>query len=213
MFHKYIMDNCYKTSNNKHFNCPPRMADGRHFTDYRGNCYVNNLIRNNNNIFNSFQYRSFLTNNAKNLMELNKAYACQKNCCGPCQQPYEVGTMLPTETNTTCNSGLCGTTKMMDINKNNPTHNNRKLHCNQWPTDLPYNMPKNCCTPAKNNFDYYTDTKQDSDVAIYRNQGGQSRSTSNTINKDIYRKSGGVYGNYPNENYSYLPGGDPSFYK
>jgi hypothetical protein len=74
-------------------------------------------------------------------------------------------------------------------------------------------MPKNCCTPPKNNFDYYPDTKQDSDIAIYRNQGGQSRSTSNTQKKDLYRKSGGIYGNYPNMDKSFLPGGDPNFYK
>ena len=24
-------DNCYKTSNNKYFSCPPRMDDGRHY--------------------------------------------------------------------------------------------------------------------------------------------------------------------------------------
>ena len=29
---------CYKTSNNKYSDCPPRMADGRHFTDFRPNC-------------------------------------------------------------------------------------------------------------------------------------------------------------------------------
>lgn len=206
-------DNCYKTSNNKHFNCPPRMDDGRHFTDFRGNCYVNNIIRNNNNIFNSFQYRTFLTNNANKLMELNRGYACQKNCCGPCQQPYETGTMLPTETNITCGSDKCGSTSTMSINKDNRTHSNRKLHCSQWPNDIPHNMPKNCCTPPKNNFDYYPDTKQDSDIPIYRNQGGQGRSTSNTVHKDLYRKSGGVYGHYPNMNKSILPGGDPNFYK
>ena len=25
---------CYRTTNNKFFTAPPRMADGRHFTDY-----------------------------------------------------------------------------------------------------------------------------------------------------------------------------------
>ena len=33
---------CYKASNNKYFNCPPRMDDGRHFTDYRSSCDTNN---------------------------------------------------------------------------------------------------------------------------------------------------------------------------
>ena len=44
------MNSCYKTSNNKYFKCPPRMDDGRHFTDYRPNCHVNNLVRANNKI-------------------------------------------------------------------------------------------------------------------------------------------------------------------
>ena len=39
---------CHKTSDNKHFDCPPRMDDGRHFTDYRSNCHINNLVRSNN---------------------------------------------------------------------------------------------------------------------------------------------------------------------
>ena len=42
------MTNCNKTSNNKYFNCPAKMSDGRHFTDYRPSCYVNNLLRYNN---------------------------------------------------------------------------------------------------------------------------------------------------------------------
>jgi hypothetical protein len=44
---------CYKTSDNKHFGCPSRMADGRHFTDYRPHCYVDNLIIAENGINNS----------------------------------------------------------------------------------------------------------------------------------------------------------------
>ena len=38
------MSSCYKTSNNKYFNLPPRMDDARHFTDYRPNCVMNNLL-------------------------------------------------------------------------------------------------------------------------------------------------------------------------
>merc|ERR1711907_492263 len=127
-------DLCYKTSNNKHFNCPPRMDDGRHFTDYRGNCFVNNVIRNNNDIMNSFQYRSFLTNNADELMNLNREYACQKNCCGPCQQPYDIGTMMPSETNVNCGSPQCGQMSTMKVNPENKNHGNDPQHCPQWPT-------------------------------------------------------------------------------
>ena len=33
---------------------PPRMDDGRHFTDYRPNCFVNNLIQTQNRITDSY---------------------------------------------------------------------------------------------------------------------------------------------------------------
>ena len=99
---------CYKTSNNKFFGCPARMADGRNFTDYRPDCYVNNLIRQNNSTYNSFQYRMFLTHNAEKLMNLNRTYACEKNCCGPCQSPYDVGTMMPSNSAVDCNANKCG---------------------------------------------------------------------------------------------------------
>ena len=54
---------CYKTSNNKYSDCPPRMSDGRHFTDFRPNCVVNTLLRTGCNAYNSFEYRNFLVIN------------------------------------------------------------------------------------------------------------------------------------------------------
>ena len=59
---------CYRTSNNKHFTAPPRMADGRHFTDYSPNCNLNMSIKNDNSIGNSYEYRQFLLNNGNKLM-------------------------------------------------------------------------------------------------------------------------------------------------
>ena len=75
---------CKKTSNNKYFNCPPRMDDGRHFTDYRPNDHINNLIRNRNNTVPSFEYRQFLIHNASKIMEINNEYNLQVNGCSPC---------------------------------------------------------------------------------------------------------------------------------
>jgi len=89
---------CYKTSNNKYFGLPPRMDDGRHFTDYRGNCSVNNLIRENKEINNSFKYRMFLTKNANKIMDINRMYSCQKNCSSPCQESYNIGKSSKEET-------------------------------------------------------------------------------------------------------------------
>ena len=47
-------------NNPKYNNCPPRMDDGRHFTDYRPNCFVNNLIQTQNRVTDSYYYRQFL---------------------------------------------------------------------------------------------------------------------------------------------------------
>ena len=44
------MSNCYRASDNKYNDSPVRMADGRHFTDYRPSCDLNNVIKRDNNI-------------------------------------------------------------------------------------------------------------------------------------------------------------------
>ena len=40
--------NCNKTSNNKYFDCPALMSDGRIMTDYRSSTTLNDMIRLNN---------------------------------------------------------------------------------------------------------------------------------------------------------------------
>ena len=75
---------CNHASNNKYFDCPPRMADGRQFTDYRPNGYVNNLVRMSNDIVSSYDYRQFLINNANELMNINREYTQEKSGCHPC---------------------------------------------------------------------------------------------------------------------------------
>ena len=84
---------CYKTSNNKYFRCPARMDDGRHFTDYRPNCYVNSLIRYTNKVMGSYNYRQFLIHNATKLMDVNNIYNEKKNGCPECN-----AVEIPTET-------------------------------------------------------------------------------------------------------------------
>jgi len=106
--------NCYKTSNNKYFDCPARMSDGRQFTDYRPNCDVNSMLQANNGIRNSFQYRNFLTHNAIQLMKLNDTLMCQKNCNSNCVEPYEEGTMLPERYKMSCNGTSC---QVNEVNK------------------------------------------------------------------------------------------------
>ena len=73
--------NCIKTSNNKFFDCPALMSDGRFITDYRSSNTVNDMIRISNNTLSSFEYRQFLTNNAEDIMKINDDYLMNKNSC------------------------------------------------------------------------------------------------------------------------------------
>lgn len=72
------MSSCNHTSNNKFFTCPALMADARIFTDYRPNGYVNDLIRMQNGITNSYDYRQFLIHYADDMMKAEKAYLEKK---------------------------------------------------------------------------------------------------------------------------------------
>jgi hypothetical protein len=80
------------------------MSDGRHFTDYRPSCEINDLIKFDNNVSNSLSYRQFLTHNGEELMARNREAACLMNCCGPCPKSFDAdgnvaidggSTMLP----------------------------------------------------------------------------------------------------------------------
>ena len=97
-----MSDNKFKVSDNKFVDCPARMDDGRQFTDYRPNCYLNNAIRVNNQTYNSFQYRMFLTHNATNLMKLNRNYNTQQMGCASCN-----ATTLPEQSVVQCNANKC----------------------------------------------------------------------------------------------------------
>ena len=85
MIIKYMSNSCNKTSNNKYFDCPALMSDGRAFTDYRPSAYVNDLIRVQNRVYDSYSYRQFLINNGMNIIETNDRYNAMKNGCPSCQ--------------------------------------------------------------------------------------------------------------------------------
>jgi hypothetical protein len=108
------MSLCYKTSDNKYKECAPRMADGRHFTDYRPNCEVNTFIRSDNNIKNSFDYRTFLQTNAETLMNKNRDISTKKNYCKPCDQENFESTMLPEKYMQSCDQNNC---EVKEVNK------------------------------------------------------------------------------------------------
>jgi len=151
---------CHYVSNNKYFKSPPRMDDARHFTDYRPNCDVNNLISANNTILNSFEYRQFLTHNAANLIELNRNYACEKNCNADCKKPYNQGTMLDEQSMRVCNNHSCNT----DFVNMNGIGTGRKYDtksgsCNHWESKNA--NQSNSCADTVALFNYYNqiDTK------------------------------------------------------
>lgn len=75
---------CFKVSNNKYFNCPALMSDGRTFTDYRPNCLVDQSILKENKINSSYEYRQFLMKNASKFIEENSDLNYKKNSCETC---------------------------------------------------------------------------------------------------------------------------------
>ena len=92
---------CQKTSNNKYFGCPARSDSGRHFTDYRQNGYINDLIRYSNNVSSSYNYRQFLISNATKIMDLNSKYAVLKNSNDMCNaKPVPFQTVAKVNQNT-----------------------------------------------------------------------------------------------------------------
>ena len=101
------MSSCYRTSNNKFASAPARMADGRHFTDYRPSCMLNTRIQVDNKVPNSYEFRMFLTRNADDLMELNRKQTFLANGAFECKPPYNVGTMLPESAKIKCNAQTC----------------------------------------------------------------------------------------------------------
>ena len=85
--------------------CPPRMADGRNFTDYRPRCFQQYIV--DNKLMSSFEQRLYLTRNAEELMKKNAAMAYAANRCGPCVEPFDRGTMLPEQVKQVCDTKTC----------------------------------------------------------------------------------------------------------
>lgn len=77
---------CYSASNNIHPDYPALMSDGNIYTNYNSDCNINRQIIQKENIKSNFEYRKFLTNNAKKIMNVNRKEAC--NMCGVCHYGY-----------------------------------------------------------------------------------------------------------------------------
>lgn len=166
--------NCYRTSDNKFFSAPPKMSDGRHFTDYRPSCDVNNMIRNDNKITNSFDYKLFLTNNADKIMEINQKHNYAKNGVFKCKNPYEVGTMLPEMERIVCDEHSCNIVHKNDNGigrgREYSVNPNELLDAFKAPNTL---LEDNKCAKVEDSFNYYPlDSKRANDIQRESVRGG-----------------------------------------
>lgn len=155
-------DSCFKTSDNLHLQCPARMSSGNFCTEYRSSDFVNDLIRADNNISNSLQYRMFLQQNGNALMDRNRQIACKLNCCGPCgvtKEGFEPGTMLPEQYMFVTD----GRTTKMVLNDPNGLGTGRQYYshpdenCKDLPTAWPMGQPTNQCATPLDRFNYLGD--------------------------------------------------------
>lgn len=143
---------CYKASDNKYFDCPPRMADARHFTDYRPNCVINNLIRAQHNTKNSFEYRNFLKSHANDLMKNNYEFSYSMNGCSSCKKPYHKNTMLPEKEILDCDKNGCTVHKHDSKGLGQGRNYGKKMSEDHVRPD---NASANCCGDSNSLFDYY----------------------------------------------------------
>jgi hypothetical protein len=69
----------YKGQNNYHENLPALMSDGREQSSWHSAALVNDNIKQSANIKSNWEYRQYLTNNAKSLMGINGINAVMQN--------------------------------------------------------------------------------------------------------------------------------------
>lgn len=67
---------CYTGSNNIHFDKPPQMSDGRNYSSWEPDAIINDNIKKNSNITTNWAYRTYLQENAKDIMKQNGMESC-----------------------------------------------------------------------------------------------------------------------------------------
>lgn len=154
-------EQCLQPSNNKFFNCAPRMNDGRNFTDYRPRC-ISNFQDLPPNVRNgSYEYRQFMIANAEKIIKDNRLKSYESNRCGPCVNPFNQGTMVPEQLIQKCNSSTC-TFVVNDVNgvglgrqyDNTKPENKAFLNAKEQEQQMLGNM-ENCCTSSLDDEKYY----------------------------------------------------------
>jgi len=144
------MSQCFKTSNNKFVNLPPRMDDGRHFTDYRPNCVVNGNLKVENKVLNSYEYRMYLTQNATKIMDTNKKLSYAHNGAYDCADKDSIGTMLPEENVTLCNTQNCEVLENFVGGVGLGRQHSEINECIKPSPGNEFNMKDNSCVPKDN---------------------------------------------------------------
>jgi hypothetical protein len=97
---------CSRASENRAWDCPPRMADGRLFTDYRPQC-VQSLQYREDAMQSSHDYRQYMIQHGISIINQERDQAAKKAECGPCVLPYHLGTMAPEADQWVCNKQTC----------------------------------------------------------------------------------------------------------
>lgn len=99
---------CVRESDNKNawWGCPPKMSDGRLYTDYRPRCDIQ--LENMKPMSATIDHRHFLINNADAIMANDRAEAFDRAFCGPCVKPFDQGTVLHEEDVVRCDKVSCG---------------------------------------------------------------------------------------------------------
>jgi hypothetical protein len=74
---------CTSGSNNIHFDFPPIMSDGRNFASWQPGAVLSENIRKEENIKSNWDYRTYLTQNADQIIKYNQLEACDQCCACP----------------------------------------------------------------------------------------------------------------------------------
>lgn len=101
---------CTRASNNRFFDCPARMSDGRLFTDYRPRGSVEFQFASGNSEvpLDSYKYRQYLIHNADKIMQNARDVVYENAVCGPCSKDHDQsGTMLPARVVQKCDENVC----------------------------------------------------------------------------------------------------------
>jgi hypothetical protein len=100
-------DSWSKVPDNITKECPNRMADGRHFTDYRPRC---SQVLSMPTPMGSFEFRQHLIHNAVKIMDASRNSSIAHNSCPGCPDADDQGTMLAEQYMTTCTKQTCWVT-------------------------------------------------------------------------------------------------------